>query len=95
MFDDVALRLIKLMGHSGAVPGSIDAEAIPLALERLQKAVAADKEGTLRGVDDTPAADADADADAEPKVSLANRALPLIEMLQKAARKGAYIVWDK
>ncbi len=40
MFGDVAVTLIKLMGHSGTVPGAILAEDIPAALARLRAAVA-------------------------------------------------------
>ena len=40
MFGDVAVRLLKLMGHSGTVPGAILAEDVQAALECL---VAADQ----------------------------------------------------
>ena len=44
MFGDVAVRLLKLMGHSGTVPGAMLAEDIAVALERLKGAVEADKQ---------------------------------------------------
>ncbi|MCI0536544.1 MAG: DUF1840 domain-containing protein [Verrucomicrobiales bacterium] len=43
MFSDIAVRLIKLMGHSGTVPGAILAEDIDAALARLKNAIAAEK----------------------------------------------------
>ncbi|MFV1973803.1 MAG: DUF1840 domain-containing protein, partial [Thiohalobacterales bacterium] len=36
MFGDVAVQLLKMMGHSGTVPGAFRAEDIPVALEKLQ-----------------------------------------------------------
>ena len=35
MFGDVAVRLLKLMGHSGTTPGALLADDVPAALERL------------------------------------------------------------
>ena len=40
MFGDVAVTLIKLMGHSGTVPSALLAEDVPAALARLKVAVA-------------------------------------------------------
>ena len=45
MFGDVAVRLIKLMGHSGVVPSAILAEDVGAALCQLKQAVEADKAG--------------------------------------------------
>ena len=39
MFGEVAVTLLKLMGHSGTVPGALMAEDVPAALERLKAAV--------------------------------------------------------
>jgi hypothetical protein len=41
LFGNVALQLIRLMGHSGSVPGAILAENVPEALMRLRTAIAA------------------------------------------------------
>jgi len=40
MFGDVAVTLIKMMGHSGTVPSALLAQDVPAALERLKAAVA-------------------------------------------------------
>ena len=37
MFESIALQLIKLMGHSGAVPGALAIEDLPGALQRLEQ----------------------------------------------------------
>jgi hypothetical protein len=71
------------MGNSGAVPGALLAKDIPRALERLKSAVAAapGEEGK--------------DRDGQPKVSLRQRAYPLIDLLERAAKAGADVLWDK
>ncbi|MFY9974144.1 MAG: DUF1840 domain-containing protein, partial [Chromatiaceae bacterium] len=40
MFGEVAVTLLKLMGHSGTIPGALLAEDVPTALARLKAAVA-------------------------------------------------------
>lgn len=86
MFGDVAVSLLKLMGHSGTVPGAIQASDIPLALERLKAAMA---EGEAATESDETADEEDEDA-----VSLTHRALPLIELLESAAAAGCDVMWD-
>ncbi|MDD5365453.1 MAG: DUF1840 domain-containing protein [Gallionellaceae bacterium] len=83
MFGDVALAMLKMMGHSATVPGAIVAEDVPEALSRLTAAIAAEKAPP-------PAEDQDAD---EPVVSMAHRALPLIELLAAAAKADTYVTW--
>lgn len=39
IFGDVALTMIKMMGHTPTVPGAILTEDVPLALEKLRAAV--------------------------------------------------------
>ncbi|MBK1640989.1 hypothetical protein CKO12_03665 [Chromatium okenii] len=89
MFGDVALTLIKLMGHSGTVPGALLASDIPAALTQLQAAVAAHPEQPL-----DPATTATAAA-AGQHVSLAHRAQPLIALLQAAAAAGNSVLWEQ
>lgn len=79
MFGDVAISLLHLMGHSGTIPGAINAEDVPYALERLQAAVSKERK--------TPAD--------EEAVSLATRALPLIELLAAAKKRNCFVSWDK
>ena len=87
MFGDVALHLLKLMGHSATVPGALVADDVPAALERLQAALEADQQSPQ-----TPPSQQDEDD--EPPVSLAHRALPLIELLRAAAKARHNVMWD-
>lgn len=83
LFGDVALTLLKMMGHSATVPGAILAADVPAALSRLRAAIDAEKA-------QPPAEGEDAD---EPVVSLAHRALPLIDLLAAAARAESNVMW--
>jgi Domain of unknown function (DUF1840) len=85
MFGEVALQMIKLMGHSETVPGAILAKDLPLALGRLKAALSTDKA--------TPPADEN-DNEEEPEISTMHRALPLIHLIDAAARAGCDLMWD-
>jgi len=87
MFGDVAVRMLKLMGHSGTVPGALLAEDVPAALARLRSAIEAEQ--ALPGTAQT------GDEDGEPAVSLSHRALPLIKLLEAAAQAKCNVMWDK
>jgi hypothetical protein len=87
MFGDVAVRLLKLMGHSGTVPGALLAEDVEAALARLETAVAADEQLPQTG-------ESAQGEDDEPAVSLPHRALPLIELLRAAAKAKCNLMWD-
>lgn len=89
MFGDVALELIRLMGHSGTVPGALAPEDVNGALERLRAALRSGK-----GAQPTPSAAEEETEQEEVPVPLLHRALPLIELLEAAVRHGEYVMWD-
>ena len=91
MLEAVALELIKLTGHSGTVPGSLAAEDIRAALECLEQAVTAGPDRPLKADRN----DSEDDEEREPSVSMAHRALPLIEMLKSAMQENDYVIWDR
>lgn len=80
--ESVAVALLKGMGNSGKVPGAMRSESVAEALSTLQAI-------TSREVD----ADS-GDNDEEDYVSLHNRALPLIELMQRAVENGEYVMWE-
>ena len=88
MFGEVALKLLKMMGRSGKVPSAINAEDIPAALELLRQRVA-DADAALE--DQPPHEEEEGE---ERRVSMHNRALPLIEMLETAARGDVPVMWE-
>jgi hypothetical protein len=89
MFGDVAIALLKLMGHSAGVPGALMADDVPAALTRLKAAVQRQPDEPTDPTDG-PASDEEDDA----HVSLAHRALPLIELLTAAAAAHENVMWD-
>lgn len=88
MFGDVAVHLLKLMGHSGTVPSALLAEDVQPALERLKAGVKAEAALPV-------AEEAQQEDDDEPVVSLSHRALPLIELLTAAAQANCNVMWEK
>ncbi|MBS1247511.1 MAG: hypothetical protein H6R48_300 [Proteobacteria bacterium] len=97
MFGDIAVQLLKLMGHSGTVPGALLAEDIPEALDRLKKAIAAQPAAVpeQEKKDRDNEEEEEEDKETEPPVSLAHRALPLIELLTAAAAARCDVLWDR
>lgn len=86
LFGDVAVKLLKMMGQTGAVPGAILAQDIPAAVERLRRALGAEQE--------KPPARQRGD-EREPPVGLAQRAFPLTELLERAAKRDADVIWEE
>ena len=80
MFGDIALAMLKTMGHSTNVPGAISAADVPEALSRLTAAIVAEK------AEDKDSKDSG--------VSMANRALPLINLLTAAAKANSNVMWN-
>ena len=90
MFGDIAVSLLKLMGHSGTVPGALLAGDIPTALDHLKKAVAENTAVVADTSDQVEGEESD-----ERTIDLAHRALPLIELLADAAIAKCDVMWDK
>lgn len=86
LFGNVAVHLLKLMGHSGTVPGAIQAEDVNDYKQRLEQAV---NNAKLSDEDNTESEDDD-----NPPVSISKRALPLIELFDAAAKANADIMWE-
>ena len=88
MFGEVALKLLEMMGRRPTVPSAIGAEDIPQALQSLRDGIAA----VDAALEDQPPSDEE-EGD-ERRVSLHNRAVPLIEMLEAAEREGVALMWE-
>ncbi len=91
MFGDVAIELLKHMGQTGVVPGALLGPDIAPALERLKQAV--------QTVGDRPSGNAPPSEDdkdeerAPPMISMRQRAVPLVQLLEAAARESADVMW--
>lgn len=84
---DIAVQLLRAMGHSGTVPGAMLATDIPGALARLKSMVGKSPADTAS----PPAKGGDEDGPAP--VSLRQRAYPLVDLLTRAAEKGKEVLW--
>jgi len=89
MFDEVAQRMMELMGKQKAAQGVVTVEQLPAAIARLKAAAAHD-----RAQHAGAAADAgDEENAAPPPVGLAQRVLPLVELLEISLRGGKPVTW--
>jgi hypothetical protein len=87
MFGNEAIRLLKLMGHSGTVPGALLAEDVQAALQRLEAVFESDEqvsqpEKSTEGENNGLAA------------GHPHRTLPLVELLKAAAKEQCNVMWD-
>jgi len=89
MFGDAAIALLKLMGQTGEMPGGLLAADVPAALERLRARVAGAPQ------DDPHATPSPDPREALPvPVTLRQRAVPLMQLLEAAARKQRDVTWE-
>lgn len=90
MFDAVAQRMMDLMGkEEHAARGVITVAQLPDAIARLTAAAAQDR-AQHRG---NPPDDAAGDGEAVPPVGLAQRIVPLIELLEISLARGKPVTW--
>ena len=87
MFGDAAVTMLKMMGQTGVLPGALLAKDLPAALERLKRSAAVAPVMSVPG--------AEPDRDGEPKVSLRQRAFPLIELLERCVKKNCDLIWEQ
>jgi hypothetical protein len=92
MFGDVAKQLLELLGHSGTIPSAIKADDVATALAQLEAAIAQRQAAeAAEAREDDHRQD---DDDVPRKVTLSQRAVPLLELLRAAAAKKADVMWD-
>jgi hypothetical protein len=89
MFGDVAVQLVKMMGHSGTVPSAILAKDVASALGHLQAALETAKKKPKPEV----TKEDDEHNEEGSYVSLPNRASPLIDLLKAAVKNENNVSW--
>lgn len=87
MFGDVALALLRAMGFGDRVPGIARAQDLARARAALEQYL----ERAERPADED---EEDGDEEERPPVSLRNRALPLLDMLETAEKEQADVQWE-
>ncbi|MBZ9611055.1 DUF1840 domain-containing protein [Rheinheimera maricola] len=91
-FKDAALKLLQLMGRDDKVPSALYADDISQALAQLQQGLSA-----IAETERVKAAQTENDNEelqGTTQISLAVRAVPLLEMLQKAQKKHCPVLWE-
>jgi Domain of unknown function (DUF1840) len=93
MTNDVAQAMLKIIGKPPAAQGIIVPEAMPAAIALLQRAIAAEAAAQKTEQSVAPANQKAQKEDSPPTISLAQRAFPFIEMMQRAHGAGKEITW--
>jgi len=94
MHGDAAVTLLKAMGHSGTVPGAILEADLPEALALLRRKL--DEEATAPPAAPPPPGEEEEDEqEREPPITLRMRAVPFIDMVETAIRRGSDLMWER
>ena len=91
MFHDVALHLIKLMGASGRIPSALSADEVASAAKRLRAALHGAPAVIVKNVGEKKEDDDDEELEA---ITLPTRAVPLLDLLDRAAASHADVMWE-
>lgn len=93
-FGDVAKRMMELMGKEAGDQGIVTVEQLPDAIARLKAAIAEDKERHRQHVlDEEAKTEQDGAGGSRPYVSLTQRAIPLLEILETSLKEKKPVVW--
>ena len=93
-FSDVARRMMELMGKEAADKGIVTVEQLPDAIAHLKAAIEADKAAHREQVlNEEPVTESDGQGGSRPRVSLTQRALPLLSMLEESLKEKKPVVW--
>lgn len=100
LFGSVATELLKLMGTTGRVPGALNPDEVPQALQKLEGEIERLKALTHADTPARPAdnedwaSDEDKDLHREPPIAIETRAVPLLSLLKRAAAAKAEVIWE-
>lgn len=92
MFADVAQRLFAIAGKECTARGVFTKVQLPNAIEKLRQAVIAEKDSRRQNASHAEEDDNDESGSA-PDISLAQRAHPLIELLDSTRKEDGFIMW--
>lgn len=84
MFGEVAEIMMEILGKDPSVKGIVTVENLPAAIAKLKAAISADIQVRDQG---TP------NASGDDSVSIAQRALPLVELFEWSLKQEVPVVW--
>lgn len=94
MFGDAAMSILRVLGKDGADPrGIVTVEQLPGAIARLQAAIDADRARHQPTPDEEEAARESGQTGMAAPVSLAQRAYPLLVMMEDSLKEKAPVTW--
>jgi len=93
MFGDVARALMEIMGKIPDATGIVTVAQLPQAIARLKAAVAQDKAEHPVDDDGERVFEKTPDGGKREYVSLARRAVPLIELLEYSLKEEVPVIW--
>lgn len=94
MFDDVAKRMMAVMGKEESARGIVTVEQLPEAIARLKEAIAKDKAHHAgEREEDRPDMEATPGGGKRAYVGFAQRAVPLVELLEYSLRDDKPVMW--
>ena len=94
MFDTAAKDFLRCIGKSpDAATGIITVEQLPAAIDRVRAAIAADKTQPPTAADPAEKEVAGADDEHDERVGFGQRAVPMLELMERALAEGAPVVW--
>ena len=96
LLGESAVALLKLGGHSGAVPGAILAADLPDFLRRLRAGLQShgDEASAAAPSGQRKVQDQDGSEERPAAVKLSMRAAPVIDMVETAIARGSDLMWD-
>jgi hypothetical protein len=93
-FGDVAKRMMELIGKEVSDKGIVTVEQLPEAIARIKAAIEEDKAAHRKQIqEDEPGTEGDGRGGQRPRVTLTQRALPLLEMLERSLKEKKPVVW--
>ena len=93
MTQPAAERLLKIIGKPPAPAGVFEPEHLPGAISALQAAVEREQAGAATSEPDNADNDEDSASDASKRVSLKQRAWPLLDLMKTALAADQRITW--
>jgi hypothetical protein len=92
MFDDVAKRMMEIIGREFSTRGILTVEQLPDAIARLRAAIAEDRKAHA-GEYERPEFEEGPGGKRRAYVGLAPRAIPLAEMFEYSLKAGKPVMW--
>lgn len=90
LFADPARDLLRMMGQTAELPGGVKGKEVGPALDALRAALAP---ASAPATPPAPGADEDRPEPVDAPVALSRRAVPLIDLLERARKTEADVYW--